>query len=252
MSAKEVGLNSQESIVLKSLVGTGVAVFSLFMLMNWQKTLSEAKVAQQAQEASQPVATQESSTPSSAIPRQAEPIVESTTPTTSENSITTTPVENSVITLENSTEPTVSTSTEASAENTINSDASGALVNSNIETTPETNSVTSLSVETPEVAAITDPGLVQSLNQQLYTQVDQAWQQTPSFSDNLVYKVQVKENGEIAEYTPLNEAAANYLSEVPIDELQKDSTSFSEKVVDFLVVLTPSGRLQVNPWTGKN
>ncbi|MEL7035488.1 MAG: hypothetical protein AAFO04_07705 [Cyanobacteria bacterium J06592_8] len=237
MSAKEVGLSSQESLTLKCLVGIGVGVLSVFMLINWQKTLSEAKIAQQAQEASQPVATPESTTSASALPRQAETVIESTPPTTSENSVTT-PA--------SSPEPTVSTSTEISPENAINTSASGSLVGSTLET----NSVTSASIETPEVAAIKDPELVQSLNDQLYNQVDQAWQQVPSFSDNLVYKVQVKENGEIAEYTPLNEAAATYLSDVPIDELQKDAASLSGKVADFLVILTPSGRLQVNPWMG--
>jgi ribosomal protein L10 len=94
--------------------------------------------------------------------------------------------------------------------------------------------------------------MIESLNQKLYNQVDTAWQETPTFSDNLVYQVKVQENGEIADYSPLNEAAVQHLSEIPLDNLQdKKAGELSAKVAKFLVVLTPSGSLQVNPWIGQ-
>ncbi|ERT04793.1 hypothetical protein M595_5263 [Lyngbya aestuarii BL J] len=199
--------NSQESpLILKSITAVGVAVFSGFMFMNWQHTLSETKVAKEAEKV---VATQANTT-SSTAPVQIEPVAINSTATVSQ-----TPVETTV-----------------------------------------TNQSVSSSAETSFVEAeaeITDPNLIASLNQKLYNEVDQAWQQTPTFSDNLVYQVQVQENGEIADYSPLNAAASDYLTEVPIDELyNKKAAMLSEKVAKFLVVLTPSGNLQVNPWLGKS
>ena len=206
MVAKQVGLNSQESLILKSITAVGVAVFSGFMFMNWQNTLSEAKLAKEAEKT---VATQANTT-SSATPVQTEPVVVNSTSTVSQT-------------------PAAETATNPS-------------VSSGVET----------SFVEPE-AEITDPDLIASLNQKLYNEVDQAWRQIPTFSDNLVYQVKVQENGEIADYAPLNEAAANHLSEVPIDELyNKKAEMLSEKVANFLVILSPGGTLQVNPWLGKN
>ncbi|WP_413163802.1 hypothetical protein ACL6C3_30200 [Capilliphycus salinus ALCB114379] len=211
MVANEMTSNaktSQESpLILKSITAVGVAVFSGFMFMNWQHTLSEAKVAKEAEKT---VATQTTNTTtSSTTPVQTEPVAANSTATVSQ-----------IPAAETATNPSVS---------------------SVVETTI---------VETE--AEITDPTLIASLNQKLYNEVDQAWQQIPTFSDNLVYQVKVQENGEIADYAPLNEAAANHLSEVPLDELyNKKAAMLSEKVANFLVILTPSGSLQVNPWIGQ-
>ena len=187
---------SQESpLVLKSITAVGVAVFSGFMFMNWQNTLSEAKLAKEAEKT---VATQ--------------------------------------------TESVAANSTSTVSQTPAAEPATNPSVISNVET----------SFVEPE-AEITDPDLIASLNQKLYNEVDQAWRQIPTFSDNLVYQVKVQENGEIADYAPLNEAAANHLSEVPIDELyNKKAEMLSEKVANFLVILSPGGTLQVNPWLGKN
>ncbi len=207
MTTQEINSNSQEaSLIIKSITAVGVAVFSGFMFMNWQHTLSEAKVAE---EAKKTVATQANTTTS------------------------TTPVP---------TQPVVINSTQTPSQISVVTTASNTSVTPTVETT---------FVETE--AEITDPNLIASLNEKLYNEVDQAWQQTPTFSDNLVYQVEVQENGEIADYSPLNAAASDYLSEVPIDELhQEKAAELSKKVAKFLVVLTPSGNLQVNPWLGKS
>ncbi|EAW38368.1 hypothetical protein [Lyngbya sp. PCC 8106] len=207
MTTQEINSNSQEaSLIIKSITAVGVAVFSGFMFMNWQHTLSEAKVAE---EAKKTVATQANTTTS------------------------TTPVP---------TQPVVINSTQTPSQIPVVTTASNTSVTPTVETT---------FVETE--AEITDPNLIASLNEKLYNEVDQAWQQTPTFSDNLVYQVEVQENGEIADYSPLNAAASDYLSEVPIDELhQEKAAELSKKVAKFLVVLTPSGNLQVNPWLGKS
>lgn len=190
-------------LIIKSITAVGVAVFSGFMFMNWQHTLSEAKVSE---EAKKTVATQANTT-TSTTPVQTQPVVINSTQTPSQIPVVTTA--------------------------------------SNTSVTP--------TVETTSSAEITDPAMIKSLNQKLYNEVDQAWQKTPTFSDNLVYQVEVQENGEIADYSPLNAAASDYLSEVPIDELhQEKAAGLSKKVAKFLVVLTPSGNLQVNPWLGKS
>ncbi len=207
MTTQEINSNTQESsLILKSITAVGVAVFSGFMLMNWQHTLSESKVAEKAEKA---VTTQANTTPV-----QTQPVVVNSTQTPVE-----TPASNPSIT------PPVETPSVSS------------------------NAMTSIA----PAAEITDPAMIKSLNEKLYNEVDQAWQQIPTFSDSLVYQVEVQENGEIANYAPLNAAASDYLSEVPIDELHnKTATDLSEKVAKFLVVLTPSGNLQVNPWFKKS
>ncbi|MEA5542629.1 hypothetical protein VB834_26720 [Limnoraphis robusta Tam1] len=207
MVAKEMTANSQTPqniILLKSITAIGVTVFSGFMFMSWQNTLSEY---QKAEQSKKEVATQ-------------------ITPTTA----STTPVK---------TEPVAANSTQAITQPPVSTTAEN----------PSTPIVNSIPPRVEADAEITDPKLIESLNQKLYNQVDTAWQETPTFSDNLVYQVKVQENGEIADYSPLNEAAVQHLSEVPLDNLQdKKAGELSAKVAKFLVVLTPSGSLQVNPW----
>lgn len=202
MVAKEMNSNiqtPQNNLVLKSITAIGVSLFTGFMMMSWNHTLSQVKLAEQ---------TQETAT----TPVETEPVAVNTTPTVSQL-------------------PETPTAT-----------------NSSVTPSVETTSVAPTAITTLE-AEITDPELLKVLNQKLYNQVDQAWQTSPTFSDNLVYQVKVQENGEIADYSPLNQAAVQHLSEVPIDTLQdKKSGDVAAKVAKFLVVLTPSGSLQVNPW----
>ncbi len=202
MVAKEMNSNiqtPQNNLVLKSITAIGVSLFTGFMMMSWNHTLSQVKLAEK---------TQETAT----TPVETEPVAVNTTPTVSQL-------------------PETPTAT-----------------NSSVTPSVETTSVAPTAITTLE-AEITDPELLKVLNQKLYNQVDQAWQTIPTFSDTLVYQVKVQENGEIADYSPLNQAAIQHLSEVPIDTLQdKKAGNVAAKVAKFLVVLTPSGSLQVNPW----
>ncbi|MCG5058326.1 MAG: hypothetical protein KA714_10080 [Limnoraphis sp. WC205] len=210
MVAKEMTANSQTPqniMLLKSITAIGVTVFSGFMFMSWQNTLSEYQKAEQSKKA----------------------VVTQITPTTA----STTPVK---------TEPVAANSTQAITQPPVSTTAEN----------PSTPIVNSIPPTVEAEAEITDPKMIESLNQKLYNQVDTAWQETPTFSDNLVYQVKVQENGEIADYSPLNEAAVQHLSEIPLDNLQdKKAGELSAKVAKFLVVLTPSGSLQVNPWIGQ-
>ena len=235
MSTKEAGLSSSEAVTLKAMTGVGLAVFSLFMFANWQKLLSQAKLAEEAQP--QEVATQASSTPSTATSV-------STTSSTAPSSVTT-PA--NTVTSVSSTQPATpsASSTEAAPSETL-------VASTTSSGTDATTIATSVMPEesTPE---ITDTAVIQNLNQQLYDKVDQAWQAMPTFSQDLVYQVVVQEDGDIVEYDPLNPAAANFLKDVPIDELSDEKAATpSESVAKFLVVMTPNGKLEVSPWAGKN
>jgi hypothetical protein len=63
-----------------------------------------------------------------------------------------------------------------------------------------------------------------------------------------VYKVTVDAEGSIVDYQPIHQAAVDYLNETPLDGASSNSTASG---TDFMVVMTPSGILEVNPWIGK-
>lgn len=116
-----------------------------------------------------------------------------------------------------------------------------------VEIVPET-------VETPTVAAtvtpITAPNAIAQLTSQLYTQIDQNWQQYPTFTENLVDQVSVNQTGAIAQYKTINPAAAKYINQTPIPQLSQATTP-DQPQAEFLVVMAPSGSLQVNPWVAE-
>lgn len=100
-----------------------------------------------------------------------------------------------------------------------------------------------------EPVAMMDEATVRELRSELYEQIDSRWQTAPTFSESLVYQVDVNEEGAIANYTPLNTLASNYLSETPLETLRQAKEPSSS--APFLVVMAPSGVLEVSPWTGK-
>ena len=105
--------------------------------------------------------------------------------------------------------------------------------------------------EAVEVApAITDAATINSLNGQLYQKIDTTWQQIPSFTENLVYKVNVTEEGAIAQYQHINKAALDYIQETPLPNLNSFASEeiAATPTAEFLVVLAPTGNLQVSPW----
>ncbi|MDJ1177983.1 hypothetical protein PJF56_03800 [Roseofilum sp. BLCC_M91] len=103
----------------------------------------------------------------------------------------------------------------------------------------------------PEVepVAMMDEATVRQLRSELYEQLDSRWQTAPTFSESLVYQVEVNEEGAIAKYTPLNSLASHHLSETPLETLRQAKEPSSS--APFLVVMAPSGVLEVSPWTGK-
>lgn len=110
-------------------------------------------------------------------------------------------------------------------------------------------------VETaPQIAPeITDTTTINSLNGELYQQIDTTWQQIPSFSESLVYKVKVTKEGAIAKYEHINKAGSDYIQETPLPNLSSFASEQISSVptAEFLVVLAPTGVLQVSPWVGE-
>lgn len=120
------------------------------------------------------------------------------------------------------------------------------------ETTSFTSATTTETVAAaPMMAAtgstITDEATIQTLNSQVYNQIDQTWTTNPTFTANLVYQVKVTEAGAIASYEPITQAAQDYSNEIPLPSLT-DRDSNSAKMANFVVVFTPGGQLEVSPW----
>jgi len=98
-----------------------------------------------------------------------------------------------------------------------------------------------------------DLQLLAKLNQKLHTQIDQAWNREAKFNEDLVYQVGVDQAGEIIGYFAVNQAAADYVQELPLLELLDGlipGQSAPKPLAQFQVVFTPSGALRVSPWGG--
>lgn len=102
--------------------------------------------------------------------------------------------------------------------------------------------------------SITDQKVLAQLSQKLYEKIDTNWKQSPTFSKSLVYQVQVAKDGDIAEYESLNPMASEYEKETPLPLLtntQQTEANSASPLAKFLVVMTPSGVLEVSPWTAE-
>src|SRR5919199_1379927 len=116
---------------------------------------------------------------------------------------------------------------------------------------------------------ITDSEQLAALNQKLYDQIAQVWEASRHrFEQQLEYRVSVSQNGAIASYEPLNQAAQDYLQQTALPNLRRgnapmvarssaaNSTSaqaedfIQEPVGYFRVVFTRKGILEVSPWQG--
>jgi hypothetical protein len=107
---------------------------------------------------------------------------------------------------------------------------------------------------------ITDAAAISSLNEQLYQQIRDRWSGTPTYQQELVYRVGVTENGVIADYEPKNQPAWDYVEQTPLESLlkpeeagigQEDAGLLPQKpLAQFRVVFKPSGVLEVSPLQG--
>ena len=104
---------------------------------------------------------------------------------------------------------------------------------------------------TNQTAEITDRTQLQELSLKLYDRINQGWQTSPTFTQNLVYRVSASLDGAIANFEPLNQPAKDFTQETPLANLQKssqpESNSGAVPAAKLTVVFTPSGVLEVNP-----
>ncbi|AFY85455.1 hypothetical protein [Oscillatoria acuminata] len=104
---------------------------------------------------------------------------------------------------------------------------------------------------TAQPQAIADPAVIETLNQSLYEQIDSNWRTIPTFTQDLAYRVQINEQGEIVSYEPVNPVAQQYTAETPLPNLSEAppaGSATAQPLANFRVVFTPDGQLQVNPW----
>lgn len=106
------------------------------------------------------------------------------------------------------------------------------------------------------ISEITDSQQLEAILPKLKSQINQGWATTPSFSEELIYKVRVKQDGTVVDYSPENEAAARYVQETPLTKLGKpiadgNTAPVQEPIALFKVVMRPpDGALEVSPWRG--
>lgn len=114
------------------------------------------------------------------------------------------------------------------------------------------------STSTPEVSLasiipneINDPDQIEDLNQRLYEAIRDN-QTDIRIGERLVYRVRVNESGAITGYESGNQAASRHVNKTPLPKLKAASggEGTDESQVDFKVVITPSGVLEINPWHG--
>lgn len=103
---------------------------------------------------------------------------------------------------------------------------------------------------TNQTAEITDRTKLDELALKVYDRINQTWQTSPTFNQNLVYRVGVSQDGAIGNFEPLNQPAKDYAQETPLPNLLKSSETSSNSpapVAKLTVVFAPTGTLEVNP-----
>ncbi len=100
--------------------------------------------------------------------------------------------------------------------------------------------------------AITEPTRLESLTRSLRDTLDQSWRTTPTFTEDLVYRVGVAENGDILGFRYVNQPALDFVKETPLLDLRYNPTETPrrEPLAQFKVVFKPNGVLEVSPWDG--
>lgn len=95
---------------------------------------------------------------------------------------------------------------------------------------------------------ITDPTVLETLNQKLYNSLDQSWQLP--VTETSVYRVRVEQTGVIVSYQPQNQAASENLKNTPLPSLiQVNSSAAGDKPIrdfaEFEVIFDQTGKLDV-------
>jgi hypothetical protein len=110
---------------------------------------------------------------------------------------------------------------------------------------------------TTGITEITENAQLALILPKLQDQINQNWSSgSHSISEELIYKVRVKQNGSVVDYSPENDAAARSVQETPLSKLGKpvvdsNTTPTQEPVALFKVVFrAPDGSTEISPWRG--
>ncbi|PAX56551.1 DUF4335 domain-containing protein [Brunnivagina elsteri] len=113
--------------------------------------------------------------------------------------------------------------------------------------------------KTPQVIGekIKDPAQVKDLNTKLYDKIRTSWSGTPTFSNDLKYRVAVNKDGVIADYEPLNRGAFDFYRETPLPKMFQEiygsnvaAPNNKEALAHYEVTFKPGGNLDIKPWQG--
>ncbi|MBE9165491.1 nitrate ABC transporter ATP-binding protein [Tychonema sp. LEGE 06208] len=96
-------------------------------------------------------------------------------------------------------------------------------------------------------SGISDKAELDAIANQLYAKIDQNWRTTPTFTESLTYRVKVKQNGDILQFDPTNQAAKDFVKETPLPVLQTPAGVVAGDLTtaEFQVNFSPSGVLEV-------
>ncbi|MGB3532054.1 MAG: hypothetical protein WBA13_00910 [Microcoleaceae cyanobacterium] len=232
-------LNSSESIALKALSGVGLAIFTSLMVVHWNNALSKVEVVEE----TAPPVTPSTTTNAAAAPPV--PSASGVAPAATTTSAIAT--DSTTATTIPTTAPITTSTPTGSATQPITTTAPAQTAPNNLAAVESTPTITAPAPVAPSPQVV-DPAQVEALEMQLYDTLDKGWTTYPSFGQDLVYKVTVDTDGSIVNYQPLHGAAVDYLNETPLDEVTPNSAAPG---TDFVVVLTPTGVLEVDSWIGQ-
>ena len=144
--------------------------------------------------------------------------------------------------------------------------------NNQVQPTPTANNTTNSSVTTPtqspsspstvrdlekligSAPAIKNSSRLRKLNSQVYSQLNQAWQNRQGLQSDIVYRIGAAGDGAIIGYKAENQTANAAIEKTPLPKVLYNPASSSaianEPIAQFKVVFRRTGVLEVSPWLG--
>ncbi len=118
-------------------------------------------------------------------------------------------------------------------------------------TPPSASELESVLTSAPEIS---DPTQLAFLQRNLYTKLNQAWDDRGELDQNLEYQVGVGKDGAIVGYKPVDETPLDSAEQTPLPEMlyipTTGSIATNEPIAQYRVVFNERGILQISPWRG--
>jgi hypothetical protein len=124
---------------------------------------------------------------------------------------------------------------------------------SSTQSLPAKGSNNLVSSTPPAAPEITDPAQINALQQQLYSQINSAWQTRANIQQDLIYRVVVAADGAIVGYKSVSATANDGIEQTPLPDLLKNPaaspTGSQQAIAQYRVVFAQNKQLQVSPWS---